>query len=84
MSRADGEIIKVTFDQPLTGAGASDHEHFRITFRVPSYVPGGVLETTTRTPYATDYQAQDVPVTLASGTLSGLQLVDGVLQLSEA
>lgn len=84
MSREDGEKIQVTFDQPLTAAGATAHEHFQIAFQVPAYVPGGALENATRTPYATDYPAQDVPVSLAAGARSGLQIVDGALLLSEA
>ena len=84
MSREDGEKIQVTFDQPLTAVGAAAHEHFQIAFQVPAYVPGGALENVTRTPYATDYQVQDVPVSLSAGTRSSLQLVDGVLILSEA
>lgn len=85
MSKADGEQIKITFDQPLTAIGASDYEHFQIAFQVPDYVPGGALENATRTPYA----VQNAPtvhatIDLSAGSFSGLTYADGVLHLAEA
>ena len=83
--REDGEKIQVTFDQPLIAIGLAAHEHFQIAFKVPSYVPEGVLEDVTRIPYAVqNAPAIHAAIDLSNGTMSGLVFSDGMLHLAEA
>lgn len=52
-TKADGAKIKITFDHPLVGDVAGQQSNFTVTCQEYTYVPGGTLQTITKTVNAT-------------------------------
>lgn len=51
--KSDGAKIKITFDHPLVGDVAGQQSNFTVTCQEYTYVPGGTLQTITKTVNAT-------------------------------
>ena len=48
-AKSDGAKIKITFDHPLVGDVTGQQGHFIVTCQEYTYVPGGTLQTVTKT-----------------------------------
>ena len=80
-TKSDGAKIKITFDQPISGA---DNNQSRFTVTVPeyTYVPGGTLQNVTKAVKSTyAFAGVRQALDLSAGTLTDTSVSNGVLSL---
>lgn len=84
-TKADGAKIKITFDEPLTGAVSGNETHFTVTVPEYTFVPGGTLQNVTKAVKSTyAFAGAQQTFDLSAGTLTDTAVSNGVLSLGVA